>query len=271
MNYGRVGEQKKRSMETSSNDNVKKKVKRDAFIPKGRKGESARGFQGRCVEFSRRGTCKFWDYCKFNHITNDGVVVMRANAKGKRSSKIWKTKGQLLEQRSIDSTGPTHIGTVVKWRAKNGYGFISTNEEIAWKGVIGKDRIYVMKQDIICTSSEVGLNVGSEVRFKVYTANKGLGAAQVKNADGSPIAYQGNDANVHQTALMLRKRKPAINKQKSSKKDKKKKELESSNKQMSSKKLAKTKETKSYPKLSTPKKKVRKKTYAKRAWRPLQY
>jgi len=133
---------------------------------------------------------------------------------------------------------------VTKWRPKNEYGFISTEDEIAYKGITGQDRIYVIKDDIICTSSEVGLNVGSKVRFKVYNATKGLGAAQVRNTDGSPIIYHGGDV----TPI---KKKPGTIKQKSSKSVVRKKEAES------------------YPGRSKYKKNVTKRKDT--TWRPLQY
>jgi len=176
---------------------------------------------------------------------------------------------------------------VVKWREKNGYGFISTEDEIAYKGVTGKDRIYVMKDDIICTSSQVGLTVGSQVRFKVYNATKGLGAAQVKNKDGSPIVYEGKDMDPNKEKSRIgrlkssKKVSPIVSlsydmdpdkkntrtdRQKSSKKVVRKREVR---KREGRTREARKKEAVSYPGRPKYKKDVRKRRNT--GWRPLQY
>ena len=46
-----------------------------------------------------------------------------------------------------------------------------------------------MKEDIVCYSDEIGLNVSAEVMFKIYKDSKGLGACEVMNVDGTPIDY----------------------------------------------------------------------------------
>merc|ERR1719317_907970 len=69
------------------------------------------------------------------------------------------------------------------------FGFINIAEEISYKDVTVKEKIYVMKEDIICYSDEIGLIAESEVMFKVYKDSRGLGACEVMNVDGTPIEY----------------------------------------------------------------------------------
>jgi len=83
MNYGRFREQKKRSLQTSSNHQVKKKARFGAVAPKFRNSKV-----GACMEFLKWGKCKSWDFCRFNHVTNEGEMVMRANVKGKKPMKV---------------------------------------------------------------------------------------------------------------------------------------------------------------------------------------
>jgi len=108
----------------------------------------------------------------------------------KKSSKKAKTKEQLIEERENDEDEKVYIGTVKSYMPDKEFGFITLSEEITFKGVtVKKDRIFVRKEDIVCYSDEVGLNVSAEVMFKVYRDSMGLGACEVMNIDGTPIDY----------------------------------------------------------------------------------
>jgi len=107
----------------------------------------------------------------------------------KKSPKKAKTIQELIEEREIDDDENSYTGTVKSYIPEKEYGFITLQEDITFKGVTVKDRIYVMKEDIVCYSEEVGLAAGCEVMFKIYKDSKGVGAYEVMNADGTPIEY----------------------------------------------------------------------------------
>merc|ERR1711920_212606 len=109
--------------------------------------------------------------------------------KSKKSAKKQKTKQELIDEREIDEEETTYTGTVKSYNPEKEFGFITISDEITHNGVSAKERIFVMKEDIICYSDEVGLTEGSEVMFKVYKDSKGLGAYEVMNEDGTPIEY----------------------------------------------------------------------------------
>jgi len=107
----------------------------------------------------------------------------------KKSAKKQKTKEELIEEREIDDDETTYTGTVQSYKPEKDFGFIKISEEITFKDVTAKDKIYVMKEDIVCYSDEVGMTENSEVMFKIYKDSKGLGAHEVMNVDGTPIEY----------------------------------------------------------------------------------
>jgi len=107
----------------------------------------------------------------------------------KKSPKKAKTKEQMIEEREIDDNETVYTGTVMKYTPEKEFGFITISEEITFKDVTVKERLFVMKEDIVCYSDEVGLNVSAEVMFKIYKDSKGLGACEVMNVDGTPIDY----------------------------------------------------------------------------------
>lgn len=111
----------------------------------------------------------------------------------KKAKKKVKTKEELLEEREIDEEENMYTGTVKYYRAEKEFGFITISEEITYKDVTAKERIFVMKDDIVCQSDEAGLKADSEVMFKVYKDSKGLGACEVMNVDGTPIIYEAED------------------------------------------------------------------------------
>lgn len=116
----------------------------------------------------------------------------------RKAAKKMKTKEELIEERQIDEEESTYIGTVKYYKADKEFGFITISEEITFQDTTAKERIYVLKDDIVCDSKEVGLNTDSEVMFKIYKDSKGLGAWDVMNVDGTPIRYlaEGNEPAV---------------------------------------------------------------------------
>lgn len=107
----------------------------------------------------------------------------------KRPAKKAKTKEELIEEREVDEDENTYIGTVKVYKPDKEFGFITITEDITFKDTTVKEKIYVMKEDIVCYSNEVGLTTDSEVMFKIYKDSKGIGACEVMNVDGTPIEY----------------------------------------------------------------------------------
>jgi len=101
-----------------------------------------------------------------------------------------KTKEELLEERKIDEEENLYTGTVKSYNKEKEFGFIAIDEDITFDGVTATEKIYVMKEDIVCSSDETGLNLESKVVFKVYKDSMGLGACEVQNEDGSPINFE---------------------------------------------------------------------------------
>jgi len=108
----------------------------------------------------------------------------------KKAKVVKKTKEELLEEREIDDDENMYAGTVKYYREEKEFGFISIEDEITFKGVTAKEKIYVMKEDIISHSDEVGLNADAKVVFKVYKDSMGIGACEVQNEDGTPIVFE---------------------------------------------------------------------------------
>merc|ERR1712203_1353530 len=112
------------------------------------------------------------------------------NKPTKKAKVVKKTKEELLEERELDEEETIYTGTVKQYRADKEFGFISIDEDITFNGVTATEKIYVMKEDIICNSEEVGLKPDTSVMFKVYKDLMGLGACEVHNEDGTPINYE---------------------------------------------------------------------------------
>merc|ERR1719427_2116460 len=96
----------------------------------------------------------------------------------------------MIEEREIDDDENTFTGTVQFYKPEKEFGFINISEEITFKDITVKEKIFVMKEDIVCYSDEVGLTPDIEVMFKIYKDSKGLGASEVMNVDGTPIKYE---------------------------------------------------------------------------------
>jgi len=113
----------------------------------------------------------------------------REGGSRKRKRQAKKTKQELIDEREVDEDENTYTGTVKFYKPEKEFGFINITEEITFKDVTVKEKIYVMKEDIVCYSDEVGLAEDSDVMFKLYKDSKGLGACEVMNVDGTPIEY----------------------------------------------------------------------------------
>jgi len=118
-----------------------------------------------------------------------------------------KTKEELLREREVDEEETLYTGTVKFYLTTQDYGFISIDEEIQFKGLTAKGRIYVEKDDIICYSEDVGLNKNSKVIFKLYKDSKGIGAHEVQNEDGTPIIFERKAGDAGNAAKPKRKKK----------------------------------------------------------------
>merc|ERR1711920_952889 len=117
-------------------------------------------------------------------------TAKKGNKPTKKAKVVKKTKEELLEERELDEEETIYTGTVKQYRADKEFGFISIDEDITFNGVTVTEKIYVMKDDIICYSEEVGLKPDTTVMFKVYKDSMGLGASEVHNQDGTPITYE---------------------------------------------------------------------------------
>merc|ERR1719239_2065903 len=96
---------------------------------------------------------------------------------------------------------------VAAYKPDKEFGFITISEEITYKDVSAKEKIFVMKEDIVCQSDEIGLKPDSEVMFKIYKDSKGLGACEVMNVDGTPIEYKSEGKKSPSPAPAKRKKK----------------------------------------------------------------
>merc|ERR1711920_1035332 len=110
----------------------------------------------------------------------------------KALKKVKKTKEEPIEEREIDEEETTYIGTVKFYKPEKEFGFITIAEDITFKDITVKEKIFVMKEDIVCYADKVNLMADSEVMFKIYKDSKGLGACEVMNADGTPITVESD-------------------------------------------------------------------------------
>jgi len=115
--------------------------------------------------------------------------------KAKKAKTKTKTKEELIEEREVDDDENVYTGTVKYYKGDKEFGFINISEEISFKELTAKGKIYVMKEDIVCESDVVGLASGSDVMFKIYKDSKGLGAYEVTNLDGTAIS-ESKDTDV---------------------------------------------------------------------------
>jgi len=117
-------------------------------------------------------------------------TAKKGNKPTKKAKVVRKTKEELLEERELDEEETIYTGTVKEYRAEKEFGFISIDEDITFNDVTATEKVYVMKEDIVCCSEEVGLKPDTSVMFKIYKDSMGLGACEVQNEDGTPITYE---------------------------------------------------------------------------------
>jgi len=242
----------KRALDASSDESVLKKIKLVEWDSE-EKEQFKKDYKGSCWNFAETEECTFGEECRFNHVTRDGELVQEAKVKTKTKKKktkkkkskkktqnkvIRKTKEECIAEREIDEEDNIYTGTVKFF--KKGYGFISIEEDITFKDLTATKKIYVMKEDIICESDELGLNKDAKVMFKVYKDSMGLGAMDVLNEDGSPIVFgleavEGEKEEVVEKEPTPEPVKPkkTLTKKKSSKSAKKKKAVKKTTKRKS--------------------------------------
>merc|ERR1719285_749879 len=121
--------------------------------------------------------------------------------KGRKAEKVKLPGGKKItferDDREIDEE-TIYTGTVKFFAGQNGFGFIIPDEEIEFMGetVTTNDDdeeggLYVAREDIIFEEgSAPNLNYGTKVQFQVYKNDKGLGACQVQNEDGTAYEYK---------------------------------------------------------------------------------
>merc|ERR1712060_1010871 len=95
-----------------------------------------------------------------------------------------------------DEEETSYVGTVKYYNPEKEFGFITITEDITFKDITVKEKIFVMKEDVVCYADKVNLIADSEVMFKIYKDSKGLGACEVMNADGTPITVELDEAEV---------------------------------------------------------------------------
>jgi len=253
----------KRALESSSDDQtVLKKTKLAEWDPEA-KENFKKDHKGSCWNFAETEECKFAENCRFNHVTRDGKLVQEAKkqtktkkkkTKNKKSKKkteskvIRKTKDECIAERELDEEDNLYTGTVKFF--KKGYGFISIEEDITFKNLTASKKIYVMKEDIICDSDEVGLKKDDKVIFKVYKDSMGLGAMDV--------LLDGGDSNVFD--LEAEKEEVVVEKEQTPEPKKSKKTLTKTKSSKSSTKKKTVKKTKKKTKKKAVKKTTKKKT-----------
>merc|ERR1711920_1133780 len=130
----------------------------------------------------------------------------------KAMKKVKKTKEELIEEREIDEEETSYIGTVMYYKPEKEFGFIKITEDITFKDITVKEKIFVMKEDIVCYADEVDLIPDTEVMFKVYKDSKGLGACEVMNADGTP--FTGKEDQPEKNAAGKGKKKKVVKRKK---------------------------------------------------------
>merc|ERR1719391_561855 len=121
--------------------------------------------------------------------------------KGNKAEEVKLSGGKKVscerDDREIDEE-TIYTGTVKFFAGQNGFGFIIPDEEIEFMGeTVTTDAeaeeggLYVAREDIIfAEGSAPNLNYGTKVQFQVYKSEKGLGACQVQNEDGTAYEHK---------------------------------------------------------------------------------
>merc|ERR1711920_490176 len=128
-------------------------------------------------------------------------VLNKSDSKGAKAEKVKLPGGKKVscepDDREVNEE-TIYTGTVKFFAGQNGFGFIIPDEEIEFSGeTITTDAeteeggLYVAREDIIfAENSAPNLNYGTKVQFLVYKNEKGLGACQVQNEDGTAYEYK---------------------------------------------------------------------------------
>merc|ERR1719233_987589 len=128
-------------------------------------------------------------------------TLNKSGKKGARAEKVKLPGGKKVtcerDDREVNDE-TIYTGTVKFFAGKDGYGFIIPDEEIEFMGETVTDNaedeeggLYVAREDVIfAEDSATNLNYGTKVQFQVYKNEKGLGACEVKNEDGSAYEYK---------------------------------------------------------------------------------
>merc|ERR1719233_2883186 len=128
-------------------------------------------------------------------------TLNKSGPKGARAEKVKLPGGKKVtcerDDREVDDE-TIFTGTVKFFAGKDGYGFIIPDEEIEFMGVTATadadaedGGLYVAREDVIfADGSAPNLNYGTKVQFQVYKSEKGLGACQVQNEDGTAHEYK---------------------------------------------------------------------------------
>merc|ERR1719474_1519993 len=121
--------------------------------------------------------------------------------KGNKAENVKLPGGKKItcerDDREVDEE-TIYTGTVKFFAGQNGFGFIIPDEEIEFQGETvttnaeaEEGGLYVAREDIIFEEgSATNLNYGTKVQFQVYKSDKGLGACEVQNEDGSAYEYK---------------------------------------------------------------------------------
>merc|ERR1719186_738795 len=122
--------------------------------------------------------------------------------KGKKAEKVKLPGGKKVtserDDREVDEE-TIYTGTVKFFAGQNGYGFIIPDEDIEFmdetvSATVDEDDkggLYIAREDVIfAEGSAPNLNYGTKVQFQIYKSDKGLGACEVQNEDGTPYEYK---------------------------------------------------------------------------------
>merc|ERR1719204_1728354 len=143
--------------------------------------------------------------------------------KGNKAEKVKLPGGKKVtyerDDREVDEE-TIYTGTVKFFAGQNGFGFIIPDEEIEFKDVTvttdaeaEEGGLYVAREDIIfAEGSAPNLNYGTKVQFQVYKSDKGLGACQVQNEDGTAYEYKRSTKRNRQNKGGANKKKKMQNK-----------------------------------------------------------
>merc|ERR1719348_1273536 len=128
-------------------------------------------------------------------------TLNKSGPKGARAEKVKLPGGKKItserDDREVDEE-TIFTGSVKFFAGNDGYGFIVPDEEIEFMGETATNdaedengHLYVAREDVIFTEdSAPNLNYGTKVQFQVYKSDKGLGACQVQNEDGTAYEYK---------------------------------------------------------------------------------